>query len=150
MISNSAKDTVALGHKLGNLLKAGDLIALYGDLGSGKTTLTKGIASGLGIRHPEYVNSPSFTIIKEYIGRIRLYHFDLYRLDELSDIEYIRPQEYMDGDGAMVVEWAQKLGELLPEEYLGVSLDIVDRNKRRLTFKPYGRRYETIVDRYIK
>ncbi len=111
--TKSEQETIAEGKRLASFLKAGDLAALTGDLGSGKTTFTKGIASGLGVENPEYVNSPSFVLIREYKGEIPLYHFDLYRLDNLQDMGYIGIQEYLDGDGVVVIEWADKLGKLL-------------------------------------
>ncbi len=150
VISNSAEETEDLGAKLAKLLKPGDNIALTGNLGSGKTTFTKGLARGLKIERPEYVNSPSFVLMKEYEGRVKLYHFDLYRLDNLEDIEYISMQEYLDGDGVVAIEWADKMKMLLPAQYLEISIDIRAEKKRKFTFKPYGKRYNNIVSRYIK
>lgn len=136
--------------RLAGLLKAGDLLALTGELGSGKTTFTKGVARGLGVANPEYVNSPSFVLIKEYKGKIDLYHFDLYRLDELCQMEYIGLQEYLNGDGIVVIEWAEKLGSLLPKEYLSISIEIIDGKRRVFSFKAYGGRFDTIISRYLK
>lgn len=150
IISKSAKETENLGRRLGSLLKEGDIIALIGELGSGKTTFTKGIARGLGIAHCEYVNSPSFVLIKEYKGDTKLYHIDLYRLDDLYEIEYMGIEDYLDGDGILVIEWAQKLKSLLPSEHLEISIDIIGENNRAFKIKPYGNRYDTIVGRYIK
>jgi len=150
LISNSVNETKALGEKLAKLLKPGDNIALTGNLGSGKTTFTKGLARGLKIEKPEYVNSPSFVLMKEYKGRANLYHFDLYRLDSLEDIEYIGMQEYLDGDGIVVIEWADRMKILLPSEYLEVSISITAEKKRKFTFIAHGKRYNDIVSRYIK
>lgn len=138
-----------MGKRLAHFLEPGDVLALTGELGSGKTTFTKGIAMGLGIAHPEYVNSPSFVLIKEYKGRIDLYHLDLYRLDRLYEIEYIGFQEYLKGDGIVVIEWAEKLEHFLPDEYLQVHIDIKDKDTRRFNFKGYGRRYSNIIRRYL-
>lgn len=150
MITKSVKETESLGRGLAGLLRAGDVVALTGELGSGKTTFTKGIARGLGIAHPEYVNSPSFVLIKEYKGKIGLYHFDLYRLDELYQMEYIGLQEYLNGDGIVVIEWAEKLTKLLPNEYLAIVIEIIDKDRRGFSFKAYGKRFDTIIGRYLK
>jgi tRNA threonylcarbamoyladenosine biosynthesis protein TsaE len=151
LITRSPKETETVGARIARSLKAGDLLALTGDLGAGKTTFTKGIARGLGIAHAEYVNSPSFVLIREYKGkRLDLFHFDLYRLDNLYDIEYIGPEEYMDRDGVVVIEWAGKLDSLLPAEYLNISIYIIDDKKRKFVFDPHGKRYDNIVSRYLK
>ena len=150
LISNSEKETKKIGEALARLLKPGDNIALTGNLGSGKTTFTKGIARGLGVENPEYVNSPSFVLVREYKGRSNLYHFDLYRLDSLEEIEYIGINEYLDGDGVVVIEWAQKMGKLMPVDYMQVEIDMIDEKKRRFIFKPYGKRYSNIISRYIR
>lgn len=139
-----------MGTRLGQLLMPGDIIALNGDLGSGKTTFTKGIAAGLDVKDPEYVNSPSFIIVKEYNGRLRLYHLDLYRIEDISDMEYLRPQEYMTAEAVVVVEWAKRLGPLMPAELLQIDIDILGKHKRGFGFRPHGRRYETLVSRYIE
>jgi tRNA threonylcarbamoyladenosine biosynthesis protein TsaE len=151
IISDSPEETQALGQSLAGLLYAGDNIILNGNLGSGKTLFTKGIAMGLGVKRPEYVNSPSFVIAKEYKGRcIVLYHFDLYRLDNLSDIEYIGLEEYFNGKGVVVIEWAQRLKGLLPSEYMDINIKITGKSKRRFFLKAYGKRYNNIIGRYIK
>jgi len=150
IVTKTAKGTESLGERLAAFLKAGDVIALTGDLGAGKTTFTKGLAKGLGVGASECVNSPSFIIVKEYTGRINLYHFDLYRLGDLSDIEYIRPEEYMDRDAVLAIEWADKLAGLLPKEHLGVEIKIVDNKNRQFFFKAQGKRYDTIVRRYFQ
>jgi len=151
MNTKNQKETEVLGEGLAKLFKGKEMIALSGDLGAGKTTFTKGIARGLGVENAEYVNSPSFVLIREYVGRLNLYHFDLYRLDNLYDIEYIRMEEYLDDkSGVVVVEWADKLQELMPKEYLKVSIEIAGENKRVFNFEGHGRYYEDIVSRYIE
>lgn len=150
VVTNSAKETESLGERLAPFLKPGDVLALTGELGSGKTTFTKGIAKGLEVARCEYVNSPSFVLVKEYKGRINLYHLDLYRLDKLYEIEYIGLQEYLDGDGIVVIEWAEKLDRLLPKEYLAIFIDIIDKDKRGFSFKADGERFNTIIRRYLK
>lgn len=148
--SYSVKETEDIGQKIGLLLKKGDFLALNGELGSGKTILTKGIASGLEIENPKYVNSPSFVIANEYKGKINLYHFDLYRIDSLMDIEYLGFEDYLGGNGVVVVEWSDKLKSLIPEEFLDISIEIVDKESRIFRLKAKGKRYEDIINRYFE
>ncbi|MCM8790966.1 MAG: tRNA (adenosine(37)-N6)-threonylcarbamoyltransferase complex ATPase subunit type 1 TsaE [Candidatus Omnitrophica bacterium] len=135
MISKSVKDTIEAGAALARTLKKGDVVALIGDLGSGKTVFTKGIAKGLGVKNPRYVNSPTFVIIKEYIGRLPLYHFDLYRPDKTSVLDAESYEEYFYSDGVTVIEWADKIRELLPAKYIEVRLSVVGENKRKIEIK---------------
>ncbi|HEY8350682.1 MAG TPA: tRNA (adenosine(37)-N6)-threonylcarbamoyltransferase complex ATPase subunit type 1 TsaE [Clostridia bacterium] len=118
--TNSVADTVELGRKLGSMLQKGDNVCLFGDLGTGKTAFTSGIAKGLGISG--YITSPTFTIVNEYEGRLPLYHFDVYRIgdaDEMIDTGYY---EYIDGDGVTVIEWADLIREILPSERIEVCI----------------------------
>lgn len=135
MISKKIEDTIAAGSKLARKLKKGSCVALIGDLGSGKTVFTKGIAHGLGVKNARYVNSPTFVIIKEYAGKLPLYHFDLYRLDHPSSLDEMNYEEYFYGDGVTVIEWADKIRELLPKEYIEVKLTVVDQDKRKIEIK---------------
>ncbi|MCR5008760.1 MAG: tRNA (adenosine(37)-N6)-threonylcarbamoyltransferase complex ATPase subunit type 1 TsaE [Oribacterium sp.] len=112
--SNSAEDTFAFGKKMGEAAKPGDIICLDGDLGVGKTVFTQGFAEGLGI--DDYVNSPTFTIVKEYYGRIPLYHFDVYRIGDPSEMEEIGYEDYFYGNGVSIIEWPELIEELIPEE----------------------------------
>ena len=133
MISKSDKDTIELGARLAKKLSAGDVIALCGDLGSGKTTFTKGIGRGLGVKDSRHINSPTFVLIKEYNGRMPMYHLDLYRLDRLQDIENIGVKEYIYGDGVTVIEWAEKIKEILPENCIIVKIKVKGECKRKIT-----------------
>ena len=126
------EDTVAMGKALGKKLKAGSLVALVGDLGSGKTVFTKGIAEGLGVKNARYVNSPTFVIIKEYKGRLPLYHFDLYRLEHYSSFDEMNYDEYFYGDGVTVIEWADKIRPLLPNKYTEVRFSMAGDDKRKI------------------
>ncbi|MCQ9208531.1 MAG: tRNA (adenosine(37)-N6)-threonylcarbamoyltransferase complex ATPase subunit type 1 TsaE [Omnitrophica bacterium] len=144
IVTNSAEETVKLGQQLGRHLKAGDVLGLIGELGSGKTTLVKGIASGLGIKKKEDVSSPSFVLIREYSGKIPLYHFDLYRLDKIKDIAYLGVEEYLFDQGVCVIEWAEKMQMLLPD-YLQVDLAVKGENKREIKFSAHAQRYETLL-----
>ena len=119
---NSEADTRMLGLEIANALEPGDVVALIGDLGTGKTALTKYIAEGLGVK--EEISSPTFTIIKEYrSGRLPLYHFDVYRLGSGEELLDIGAEDMLEGDGACVIEWADIVADVLPEDSLVVSLD---------------------------
>jgi len=133
--SNSVKETIQLGQNLARRLKRGDFVALIGDLGSGKTVLTKGIAKGLGVKNARYVNSPTFVIIKEYKGKLPLYHFDLYRLDHPGILDSENFEEYFYGGGVTVVEWADKIKELLPKKRWEVRMSVVAQDKRKVEIK---------------
>lgn len=131
-ISNSVEETIAIGVKLARKLKKGSVVALIGDLGSGKTILTKGIAEGLGVKNPRYVNSPTFVIIKEYKGKLPLYHFDLYRLNKSTILDAESYEEYFYDDGVSVIEWADKIRGLLPKKHIEVKLKVAGENKRKI------------------
>lgn len=135
IISKTREETVRIGARLAKRLKAGDVVALVGELGSGKTVFTKGIAQGLGVRKAQYVNSPSFVIIKEYKGHMPLYHFDLYRLDKPHSLDTINFDEYFYGDGVTVIEWADKIRGLLPPGYTEVRLSAAGGNKRKIEIR---------------
>ena len=127
---NSEADTRMLGLEIADALEPGDVVALIGDLGTGKTALTKYIAEGLGVK--EEISSPTFTIIKEYkSGRIPLYHFDVYRLGSGEELLDIGAEDMLEGDGACVIEWADIVADVLPEDSLVVSLGYgTDENER--------------------
>jgi len=137
MITNSASETILIGEKLAKTLKPGDMIALSGDLGSGKTTFTKGIGKGLSIKDSKRINSPTFVLIKEYNGKIPLYHLDLYRLDDLKEIENLAIEEYIYGTGVTVIEWAEKMKHLLPKKYILVRFKIKGDNKREVAIEDF-------------
>lgn len=139
--TSSELETRTLASKLARLLKPGDVITLNGELGSGKTTFTKGIASGLGIL--EMVTSPTFTIVKEYDGELPLYHMDAYRLEHSE--EDIGFSEYFYGNGISVVEWAQFIKHYLPPDRLDIEIKYIDENSRLIIFKPQGDYYKQIT-----
>ena len=136
--TKSAEETMAFAEKLGSILEKGDVLTLAGDLGAGKTTFTKGLAKGLGITRT--VNSPTFTIIKEYKGRLPLYHMDVYRLED-SD-EDLGFEEYFSGEGVCVVEWATFIKEYLPDERLELVISHIGEDEREIQLTPLGDRYE--------
>ncbi|MED1469980.1 tRNA (adenosine(37)-N6)-threonylcarbamoyltransferase complex ATPase subunit type 1 TsaE [Bacillus salipaludis] len=138
--TNDSTQTLSFAAKLAEHLLPGDVITLEGDLGAGKTTFTKGLAQGLGVKRT--VNSPTFTIIKEYAGRMPLYHMDVYRVgDTFEDLGF---DEYFEGDGVTVVEWAHLIEEQLPSERLTIFLYHEGQEKRKMVFVPKGERYEQL------
>ena len=132
MITRSSEETIELGQKLARHLSVGDVIALHGNLGSGKTTFTKGIGKGLGVKNVRHIQSPTFVLIKEYVARIPMYHIDLYRLDNLQDIEDIAVEEYIYGNGVAIIEWAEKIKAILPKKHISVKFKIKGENKREI------------------
>lgn len=137
---NSPEKTEAFAETLAYLLEPGDLLTLEGGLGAGKTTFTKGLAKGLGIQR--MVNSPTFTILKQYSGRLELNHFDVYRLEN-SD-EDIGFDEFFNSEAVSVVEWATFIEEYLPKERLEITINRQSEQGRKITLHPIGRRYEKI------
>lgn len=138
--SNKPEDTMNFSKRLATFLKPGDVITLEGDLGAGKTTFTKGLALGLEIK--KNVNSPTFTIIKEYQGRLPLYHMDVYRVeDSFEDLGF---DEYFEGEGVSVIEWAHLIEDQLPRELLAIHIYLADADSRRIILKPKGKRYEDL------
>lgn len=129
-ISRNEKETRNFAQKWVRTLPAGMVLALAGDLGSGKTVFVKGLASGLGIK--ELVTSPTFNIIQVYEGIRKLYHFDLYRLYTLEEAENIGYQEYFRADGFTVIEWADKFPEIIPDNSYWIYFEHLGRNKRRI------------------
>ncbi len=145
--SLSAKRTQSIGKLLGEKLKPKDIICLYGDLGAGKTCLSKGIAAGLGVS--ENITSPTFTIIKEYKGRYPVYHIDVYRLSSSADMMDLGYEEYFDGDGVVIIEWADIIEDILPEERLDIQLSKKDK-VHIIKFIPRGNRYVIIAEEMKK
>ncbi|MBQ3905236.1 MAG: tRNA (adenosine(37)-N6)-threonylcarbamoyltransferase complex ATPase subunit type 1 TsaE [Lachnospiraceae bacterium] len=138
--SFSAEDTAALGEKIGNMARPGEVYTLIGDLGVGKTVFTQGLAKGLGITEP--VSSPTFTIVQIYEeGRLPFYHFDVYRIADPSEMDEIGYEDYIFGQGVSLIEWANLIEEILPERYVRVTIE-KDLEKgfdyRRITLEKIG------------
>nr|WP_317332729.1 tRNA (adenosine(37)-N6)-threonylcarbamoyltransferase complex ATPase subunit type 1 TsaE [uncultured Romboutsia sp.] len=139
--------TKEIGYKLGNLLTSGSVICLIGDLGAGKTTMTQSLAKALDV--DDYITSPTFTIVNEYEGKMPLYHFDVYRIgssDEMYDIGY---DDYINGEGVCIIEWANLIEDILPDEYLYIELKYKDMS-REMILNPVGEKYEKIVEELTK
>ena len=122
--------------RIGAQLSPGDVVALIGDLGAGKTCLTQGIAQGVGVYQDQTVNSPSYILINEYEGKIPIYHIDLYRLERLEDIVALGLEDYFGGDGICVIEWGDRMGELLPESHIQVTITAEDEFTRTIEVSP--------------
>jgi tRNA threonylcarbamoyladenosine biosynthesis protein TsaE len=142
----SQDETIQLGRKLGTRLKEGDVVALVGELGSGKTWLTKGIALGLGVRPDTVVTSPSFALVNEYEGRVTLFHMDVYRLESLSELLSAGLEEYLYSQGVVVLEWADRWPEILTEQTLTVKLRIIDEHRRHITLSGAHLRARELIE----
>lgn len=143
--THSSKETIAIGKKIAKYLQKGDIICLYGELGTGKTVLAKGIACGLGIKENEII-SPTFVLIRKHLGKkLDFFHFDLYRLSSPKDIIGLGYEEYLYDDGITVIEWADRLRHLLPEEFLKIKLTISGDKLRLLEFSGFGKRYKELL-----
>ena len=118
--TQSAEETMEVGRKLGALLRGGEVLCLNGDLGTGKTAFTGGIARALGVAG--YITSPTFTLVNEYPGSLPLYHFDVYRIDDPEEMFEIGFEEYLLSGGVMVIEWADRIREVLPAEYIRIDI----------------------------
>lgn len=141
-IAASPQHTINAGEKLGALLFEGAVLTLSGELGAGKTTFTQGVARGLGVTRN--VTSPTFTLMKNYQGRLPLNHIDAYRLENITqDLGF---DEFMEADGVTVIEWADFIADILPEEGLNVEFHINDDGSRTLLFKATGERYQEVLE----
>jgi tRNA threonylcarbamoyladenosine biosynthesis protein TsaE len=136
--THSPEETQAIGEQFGQTLKPGDVVALIGDLGAGKTCLTQGIARGVGIFTDQVVNSPSYTLINEYEGAIPVYHIDLYRLEHHGEIVELGLEEYLEGDGICIIEWADRMLELLPKHHIRLQIRWEDEFTRTIELRCSG------------
>ena len=134
--SNSPDETIELGRNLGSQLKGGEVVAICGQLGSGKTHLIKGIAAGVGATDHKHVNSPTFVIVNEYVGRLDIYHIDAYRLDSLSEFEMLGFDDFCYPQSVVLIEWADKVESVLMTlNYIRVELDHAGETKRTIHVK---------------
>ena len=135
IISVSAEQTWEIARFIGGKLRKGDVLALSGELGSGKTCFTGGLARGLGVNEKYQITSPTFTLINEYPARFKLYHFDVYRLNGYSEFEDLGYEEYFCSDGIVVIEWAEKIVQILPANTFFISFEYIDENRRKIIIK---------------
>lgn len=147
--ASNLQDTDKIGKIIGESLKSGTVICLEGDLGAGKTTLTQSIAKGLEIH--DYVTSPTFTIIKEYNGRLNLYHMDAYRLDSEDEMYDLGYDDYINSDGVCIIEWASKIKGLIPKSAINITINInYENNNRELDINGEGEQFNIIKEELQK
>jgi tRNA threonylcarbamoyladenosine biosynthesis protein TsaE len=147
--TTSADETEARGRGLGTLLTAGDVVALSGDLGAGKTVMVRGIVAGTG--STARVASPTFTLIREYAGPVPLFHVDLYRLDSPQQLDDIGLDEILDRSGIVLIEWAERAGPYLPDRHLWIAITFgAGEDDRELRFTARGRRSDEILTELIR
>ena len=142
-ISHSEAQTRRLGARLATLLNPGDVLALTGELGTGKTRWVQGVCQGLDVADP--VNSPTFTLVNEYEGRCPVYHIDLYRLNQSSEVLSFGLEDYLYGAGITLIEWAERAGDFLPTDYLTVELYHLEDTKRRIVLNSHGHRFNSVL-----
>ena len=144
--SKSTSQTIRLGRNIGSRLRAGDVVALSGELGAGKTHFIKGLATGAGVGKSTYVSSPSFTLINEYPGKVPFYHIDLFRLESQKEAEGLGLEDYFQGEGITAIEWADKIPRLLPKEMVSIHIVYTGRNTRSIKIIGKGKRYEELIN----
>lgn len=141
--TNSAKETEKLGRLIGESLVGGEIIAMTGDLGAGKTTMTKSLAKGLDI--DEHITSPTFTIVNEYDGRLKLFHFDVYRIDYIEEMYDLGYEEYFYSGGVCIIEWANLIEEILPKDIINIEISALDEYTREIVISGKGEKFDHIV-----
>ncbi|OHB70770.1 MAG: tRNA (adenosine(37)-N6)-threonylcarbamoyltransferase complex ATPase subunit type 1 TsaE [Planctomycetes bacterium RBG_16_41_13] len=147
--SASREETIRFGERLGRLLAPGQIVALVGELGAGKTTLVKGIVKGLDFKESRVVKSPTFALVHRYEGRIPVYHFDAYRLKDAQEMFDIGSDEMLFGEGVSLVEWADKVFECLPDEYMKITLTATSLNERTIEICSYGVCYDDLMNKLV-
>jgi tRNA threonylcarbamoyladenosine biosynthesis protein TsaE len=144
--SHRAAKTEQIGKLMGHLLRPGSVVALSGELGSGKTQFIKGLASGLGVDRRYHVSSPSFVLINEYPGRIPLYHLDLYRISQGTDLEEMGLEEYVYGNGVSAIEWAERAISVIPPHHIWIDIRWIGPKSRRLMITAIGKHNVQIIE----
>jgi tRNA threonylcarbamoyladenosine biosynthesis protein TsaE len=145
LTSHTPRQTEEIGSLLGSMLATGDIIALAGELGTGKTTLVRGMARGIGLEEGE-VASPSFTLVNEYKGPLHLYHIDLYRLADEKELIAIDYEEYLQADGVVVIEWADRVPQAIPPNALWITLRYLGGDYREMVLQAQGARYKMMIE----
>ncbi|GAA0062230.1 tRNA (adenosine(37)-N6)-threonylcarbamoyltransferase complex ATPase subunit type 1 TsaE [Clostridium sporogenes] len=146
-IVDSINKTIDIGNFIGSHCNSGDILCLNGDLGAGKTHLSKGIAKGLNIK--DNITSPTFNIVNEYDGRLKLYHFDVYRVNDPDEIEAIGFDEYIFGEGISIIEWSDYIEDLIPNEHMDIRINKIPEkgeSYRKVTINYHGNRYDYIKE----
>lgn len=142
-MSHSEAQTLRFGARMATLLNPGDVLAVTGELGTGKTRWIQGVCAGLDVVDP--VSSPTFTLVNEYEGRFPVYHIDLYRLDQSSEVLSFGLEEYLYGNGITLIEWAERAGNFLPADYLSIEIHHLEYTKRRIVINPVGQRFRNVL-----
>ncbi|MRR16895.1 MAG: tRNA (adenosine(37)-N6)-threonylcarbamoyltransferase complex ATPase subunit type 1 TsaE [Deltaproteobacteria bacterium] len=145
MASGSAEQTFALGKAIGKNAAEGDVFALSGELGAGKTCFACGLARGIGVDEQYVITSPTFTLINEYPGRCRFYHFDVYRLNQMDELIDLGYDEYVSAKGVVAIEWAEKIKNALPDDTIKIDFVYVDENKRIISISGPKKRVRELV-----
>lgn len=148
LTSNSPDETEELGRRLGTILTRGTFIALRGELGGGKTCFTRGVVAAAAPESAHLVASPTFAIMNEYPGVIPIHHFDFYRLSSCHEIAELGFEEYLQGDGICIAEWSERLGELLPTDYLSITFEHAGDDQRRIIFEANGPETDDLLNRF--
>ncbi len=143
--ASNASETIRLGKEIGRLLQPGDVTALVGELGAGKTQFIKGLARGAGMGDTVCLSSPTFTLVHQYEGRVPFYHIDLYRIETDGQMEELGFEEYIFGRGITAIEWADRFPSLIPKEALWITLLYSGRNRRSIEIVGKGKRYQGII-----
>jgi len=146
--TKSTSETIRIGKSIGSLLMSGDVVALVGELGTGKTQFIKGLATGVGVGKPTYISSPSFTLINEYAGKVPFYHIDLFRLKSEREAEELGLEEYFQGGGITAIEWADKMPSFLPQEMLWIHIRYTGKHTRSFEIIAKGKRFEKMIIEY--
>lgn len=133
ILSSSFDETLKIGFRIGLTLKPGDIVALSGDLGAGKTSISKGIARALGIE--EEITSPTYTIVSEYEGSIPLYHMDMYRIGSIDEFELLGVDELLFGQGVSLIEWSERITEYLPDDCKKLNIHILENGQRKISLE---------------
>ena len=142
--TKSPEETEEVGYNIGKLLNGGEIICMVGDLGAGKTTMTKSLARGLEIE--DYITSPTFTIVNEYEGRLKLYHFDVYRIGDIEEMYDLGYEEYFYSDGVCIIEWSNLIEDILPKERITIEIKRgIDDNTRDIIIDGTGQKYEDLI-----
>ena len=142
--ANSAEETEELGLRIGKLLVGGEVIAMIGDLGAGKTTMTKSLAKGLLI--DEHITSPTFTIVNEYEGRLKLFHFDVYRIGDIEEMYDLGFEEYIYSGGVCIIEWSNLIEEILPKDRINIEILYLDDDKREIIISGSGEKFDNLIE----
>jgi tRNA threonylcarbamoyladenosine biosynthesis protein TsaE len=148
--TQSTSETIRIGRQIGSRLLPGDVVALVGELGAGKTHLVKGLAGGVGVERHGCISSPSFTLIHQYSGRMPFYHIDLFRLETEREAEDLGLEECFASQGATAIEWADKIPSLLPKEMLWIHIQYTGTRTRSILILGKGKRYEGIVKEIVR